>query len=563
MSAPAPQMARAKTRRILSIYLPHLAAEQILRLHRGTSLQPLAVIAEAGNRQVLSSLCPKAQAAGLYRGQALSAAMALCANLITRSQNPAQEQAFHKALCRWAEKFSPWIAAEGTDGLVMDISGCAHLFGGETAIAETICADLAALGLSAEIGLADTRGAAWALARFGHGRGRAQQTRGDAISQEARATRARAALRRRDMGPKFAPPVRQSKEASIHIAPPLETRAALLPLPIAALRLGDETIDGLARLGLHQIHHLLAQPRAGLARRFGPFLLQRLDQALGSLAEPVSPARSTPYFAVRMSFPEPIGTSDDLDAAILRLTEALCQKLDKAGRDLRSLHLDLAEMTEARRHITLRLARSHTDTRTVYSLLKLQMEQGLKDLEPSTAFDMIRLEALQTEARNAIPHQGGDSAARAHAARSALDNLITRIGTRIGLEALTRPHPADSHLPEKSQKSLAAAWSDPFEGLWPRAHLPRPLTLFKPELIDAPDSPKPPFRFAWRRQNFTVKSYIGPERIAPEWWLDDPNWRTGLRDYWCITTEQGARLWLFYAHGGAITGGWFAHGDFT
>lgn len=562
MSAPVTQPI-GKTRRVLSLYLPHMAAEQFLRQEPSLMDHPLAVVTECGNRQIISALSARAQAIGLFQGQALSAALALCSDLVMRSRNPAQEQAFHKALCRWAEKFSPWVAPEDTNGLVMDISGCAHLFGGEAAMAKAMLRDLWDLGLSAEIGLADTRGAAWALARFGAVTYQTHETRGDAISQEARATRVRAALRRRDQGPKCAPSSRQTKDVAIHIAPPLETRAALLPLPVAALRLDGETVEGLARLGLHQVHHLLEQPRAGLARRFGPHLLHRLDQALGTVAEPVSPAQSQPYFATRMSFPDPIGTSDDLDAAILRLIEALCQKLDKAGRSLRDLRLDLVDMTNRQRQITLRLARSHTDCHTIYSLLKLQMRHGLTDLDPTTAFDMIRLEALHTEVRHETPHQNGDTTARAHETRGGLDHLITRLGTRIGIEAITRPYPADSHLAEKSEKRLAAAWSEPFDEPWPRHHLPRPLTLFAPEFICTAAPHRPPAHFTWRRQNFTLQSALGPERIAPEWWLDDPNWRTGVRDYWCATTRQGPRLWLFYAHGGAITGGWFAHGDFT
>ncbi|MCV2876155.1 DNA polymerase Y family protein [Rhodobacteraceae bacterium XHP0102] len=562
MSAPVTRNI-GKTRRILSLYLPHMAAEQFLRQEARLMEHPLAVVTECGNRQVISALSPKAQAAGLFRGQALSAALALCSDLVIRNRNPAQEHAFHKALCRWAEKFSPWVAPEDTDGLVMDISGCAHLFGGEANMAKAMLCELSDLGLSAEIGLADTRGAAWALARFGAATHQTHEARGDAISQEARATRVRAALRRRDLGAKSTPPQHKRDRIPICIAPPFETQKAIWPLPVAALRLSEDILEGLARLGLHQIHDLAAQPRAGLARRFGPHLLHRLDQALGAVAEPVSPARSQLYFATRMSFPDPIGTSDDLDAAILRLIEALCQKLDKAGRSLRDLRLDLMDMTHQQRQITLRLARSHTDSPTIYNLLKLQMRHSLTDLEPTTAFDMIRLEALHTEARHETNHQNGDTTARAHEARSGLEHLITRLGTRIGIEAITRPYPADSHLAEKSEKRLAAAWSEPFDGPWPRHHLPRPLTLFPPEFIGSAAPHRPPAHFTWRRQNFTLQSALGPERIAPEWWLDDPNWRTGLRDYWCITTAQGARLWLFYAYGGAITGGWFAQGDFA
>ncbi|MGB3317153.1 MAG: DUF6504 family protein, partial [Albidovulum sp.] len=143
----------------------------------------------------------------------------------------------------------------------------------------------------------------------------------------------------------------------------------------------------------------------------------------------------------------------------------------------------------------------------------------------------------------------------------ALDTLVSRLGSRVGMEAITRLAPADSHIPEKTAKVLPVAWSDPATD-WPPSSTPRPLVLFRPEPVTAPEDPMIPARFRWRRRDLMTASASGPERIAPEWWLDEPEWRSGTRDYWRVEVTTGERLWLYYAHGGAMSGGWFCHGVF-
>ena len=183
-------------RRILSLWFPRLAAERCLRLDRGLPAGPFAVAGEERNAQVLVSLSAEAEAAGLVRGQPLRDARAMCPELQTRLANPRLDAAFLTALRRWAGKFSPWVAEEPPEALVIDLTGCAHLFGGEAALMQTVTQDCADLGLTVRAGIADTVGAAWALARFaGAGQGDGGRT-GDDIMQEARATRSRAARRR-------------------------------------------------------------------------------------------------------------------------------------------------------------------------------------------------------------------------------------------------------------------------------------------------------------------------------------------------------------------------------
>ncbi|MEM6498386.1 MAG: DNA polymerase Y family protein, partial [Pseudomonadota bacterium] len=125
-----------------------------------------------------------------------------------------------------------------------------------------------------------------------------------------------------------------------------------------------------------------------------------------------------------------------------------------------------------------------------------------------------------------------------------------------------RRHPVSSHIPEKTAQVLAAAWSEP-ASTWVCPPTPRPLLIWRPEPVTAPDHPQPSAQFRWRGRNHSLAEARGPERIAPEWWLDDPDWRSGVRDYWQVVTDRGDRLWLYYAHGGAMSAGWFCHGQFA
>lgn len=546
-------------RRILSLWFPRLGAERVMRLNRGMEPGPLALVGDERNMQVVTSVNTAASAAGIHVGQPLRDAHAMCADLLTRARDVPAETRFLAALRRWAGKFSPWVGEEPPDGLIVDLSGCAHLFGGEAGLLGLVEEDCADMGLTVQAGIADTLGAAWALARYvGQAPGSARS--GDAIDQEARATRSRATKRRHwtrgGSVSQSAVSVRTPR-----IAPPGQSYGTLSPLPVAALRLDPDTAAQLGRLGLRRIGDLLGQPRAALARRFGKGLVLRLDQAMGGAPEPVSPARAPHHFAVRMTFPDPIGLKEDLCAGIARMLPRLCAGLQAKERGLRSVRLEAYRTDQATETITIGLARPSHDAHRIQPLLEMKLDQ----IDAGFGIDMLRLEAVQTEPlhkRTMTGHVGAGRAVRERLAQSsALDDLIGRLGARLDLETITRRHPASSYVPEKTAQTLAAAWSEP-AGAWPRPAAPRPLMLWRPEPVHAPDAPDVPLRFRWRGRDWTLERARGPERIAPEWWLDDPDWRTGVRDYWRVTTGQGACLWLYYGHGAVSSPGWFCHGSF-
>jgi protein ImuB len=549
-------------RRILSLWFPRLGAERLLRRMGGVLPQPFAVVGDRGGAQVLVSLNPEAEGAGLTLGQPLRDATAMCPALLTRAADPVAEAAFLTVLRRWAGKFSPWVAEEPPAALVIDLTGCAHLFGGEAALLAEVEADCADLGLTMRAGVADTPGAAWALARFA-GQGVAPARNGDAIAQEARATRSRAAKRRNWERGGAAPAVPTPGVPQGMIAAPGQMRQTLAGLPIAALRLPPDTVAALARLGLRRIEDLMGLPRAALARRFGTDTLRRLDQALGLEPEPVSPARAPLHFAARLTFPDPIGLLSDVQAGVDRLLPVLEQRLTEKGRGARRVRLQAFRCDGRVEMVEIGLARPAADPDRIRPLLWLKLDS----IDAGFGIDTLRLEATETEPLYATQHRGHlDSAASAAArqtADTAMDDLIGKLGARLGTDAVTRLHPADSHIPEKSAQVLSAAWSAPATPPWPDPRAPRPLVIFRPEPVAAPEQPQLPAAFRWRRRDLAVIAATGPERIAPEWWLDDPAWRSGARDYWHVVTDAGEALWLFYAHGGEMSGGWFCQGRFA
>lgn len=549
-------------RRILSIWFPRLGAERLIRRQPMLADQPVAVVEEHQNMQVVSALNGVAQVDGLQVGQPVRDAHAMCPRLLTFPRSVQEEQRFLEALQRWAGKFSPWVAPEDRDALVVDLTGCAHLFGGEHKLMRVVQDDCTDLGLSVLMGLADTRGAAWALARYA-GKAAGSDRSGDSIDQEARATRSRAGKRRHWTKGGAAPAVAAVAPDVTRIAPPGQTYGALSPLPIAALRLDAEMTAQLGRLGLRRVGDLLGQPRAGLARRFGRGLVLRLDQAMGSAPEPVSPAKPPDHFAVRMTLPDPIGLVDDVMAAIDRLLPRLCTSLKDKGKGVRRLALHAHRSDHVVEGVEIGLARPSCDPHRIRPLLEMKVEE----IDAGFGIDMIRILALQVEPLHDVMTVGHREAGAAVQARinnaNAMDDLIGRLGARVGLDAIRRFAPADSHIPEKAHKVLAAAWSDPHAGPWPKPTNPRPLLMWQPEPVHAAATPTLPDSFRWRGMDLTRHRAIGPERIAPEWWLDDPKWRSGTRDYWVTDTTDGQRLWLFYAHGGTMSPGWFCQGSFA
>lgn len=543
-------------RRILSLWFPKLAAEQVLRQRRDTLPAPFAVIADQNGAKVLKSLNDLAEAAGLRAGQPLRDAQAMCPALMIRAENLAAEAGFLAHLRRWAGQFSPWVAPEGADSLVIDLTGCAHLFGGEAALLAQISADCADLGLTVRAAIADTRGGAWALARYA-GQVSAAYRNGDSIAQEARATRSRAAKRRG--WERLAAGAQIAPDQAV-IAPVGMLREVLAPLPLAALRLDAAAVDGLQRLGLRCVRDVLALPRAPFARRFGAPALRRLDQALGVEPEPIAPMRADAHFATRLSFPDPIGLRGDIEAGLDRLLPRLCDALRAKLMGVRMLRLQAFRADGGASMVEIGLARAANTVDAIRPLLWLKLDQ----IDVGFGVDCLRLHAFVVEPLTPVQHAGHlIASARAVGGQdTAVADLIGKLGARLGSEAVVRLLPSASHIPAKATQIFAAAWCDPDLPEWQAPPNLRPMMIFPPEAVTAPNDPTPPATFRWRRRDFTTRVAIGSERILPEWWFDDPEWRSGPRDYWRVETQEGERLWLFHCPNDPMSAGWFCEGGF-
>lgn len=485
-------------RRVVSLWFPRLASDRVLR--RCPLDGPFALTLKQGNTNRLYCLNAQATQRGLYQGMPYSDARAFCPELQTTLADTQHDQRFLQILRRWATRYCPWVGLEGRDGLVLDISGAAHLFGGEDGMLSDMRTRLMRAGLSVQIGVADTRGAAWALAHHREG-----------------------------------------------IAPAGDMLIALKTLPVSALRLDEQTSTALRRLGLREIRDLAQAPRAPLSRRFGPDVLMRLDQALGAQPEEITPLTEPPHYGVRMTLPEPIGLLADVMAGTERLLAQLCGKLKAQDMGARILNMTLRRVDQDQQTVELRLARPLRDPGRILPLF----ERGLSEIDAGFGIDQLRLTATQVDP---MPVHQISHVSTKH--KGQLEDLITRIGTRIGLENIQRFLPADSHIPERSFIIAPAAYSEPASG-WSCPN-PRPLCLFPSEPIAASGA-HPPAHFRWRRMSLATGRAIGPERIAPEWWLEDDNWRSGLRDYWRVETTQGRRLWMYYT---PQNPGWFVQGEF-
>jgi protein ImuB len=534
-------------RRVMYLFLPNWPIDRLRRLGSVPSLgtsapadePPFATVITAGGRRLIAAVNPAASAAGLAPGMPLADALSFQPALATSSAEPEADAAALNRLAEWCGRYSPWTAPDGAGGVKIEIAGCAHLWGGEAKLAADLARRLARPlnatgGITHRIAIAGTLGAAWALARFAAGAG-----------QPA-------------------------------LPEPGGERAALAPLPVEALRLDSMTAAGLRRVGLRRIAELYPMPRDALARRFGEQVARRLDQALGDLPEPLSPLGEAPTRRVRLSFAEPIADPADLFRAAERLTQDLVARLAREGLGARRLGLAFHRVDGRVEHIRLGTARPSRDPRHLAGLFAAQFET----VDPGPGVEDMILAVFAAE--QLPPEQIGFSNG-IEATAGGVAPLLDRIGARLGLAALSRIEPRESHLPERASVAVNIAAKPPPQPtpacgggssrsgrVGAISKPPRPVRLFAPpEPIEAlwllPDDP--PFRFTWRRRPHRVRRAGGPERIAEEWWTagdSAPGLGGAVRDYYRVEDEAGRRFWLVRA---GLPGGppprWFMHGVFA
>jgi protein ImuB len=464
---------------------------------------------------VIAAVDPLAARSGLYPGMPVAQSQALVPNLTVMAARPEDDTVALRRLAGWCLRYAPLTAAAPPDGVWIDVTGSAHLQGGETRLLRDLVSRLLAQGFSARAAVADTPGAAHAMARFG------------------------------------------VKE--ITIVPSGEQEAALARLPLAALRLPEETLDGLRLMGIEQIGALATLPRAPLVRRFGALVTTRLDQAFGTTPEAIEPEFPPELIQARLTFVEPLLTAEAFATVIDRLTMTVCSDMERSGGGARRLDLLFERVDGTTQAIRIGTARASRDTRHLTRLLKERIER----VDPGLGVEAMRLVVPRADAL--VPMQAVARLSAEDVEEPDIAPLIDRLGNRLGVERVYRVAPVDSDVPERSVRQVQA--QDKAVGTWP-ADLPRPVRLLDPpQPVEAmallPDHP--PMAFTWRRVRHRVRRADGPERIAGEWWRRNGETRS-VRDYFRVEDEEGHRYWLFRRGDGenAISGDmrWFLHGFF-
>lgn len=502
-------------RRCLALWFPWLACE---RLRRTASPgvpappEPFALVAREGNALRLAAVDGPAHELGLEPGLALADARARCPELATLPADPAADAVELARLVRAMRALTPLASADPPDGIVLDITGCAHLFGGEEALAQRAAA---LAGYTVRPALAGSAAAARALARFG------------GIGED------------------------------------------VMALPVAALELEEEALAALRRAGLHRIGDLARRPSPALAARFGEAAVTRLRQLTGELASPIEPYREAAPIRLTARFAEPIARTDDVLEAIEDLLVSAARQLEARALGGRRFVVTLHRSDNARRRLAIDTAQPVRDPEAVLRLLRERIDSLADPLDPGFGFDAIELAVPRTEplaaqqlALNKKEGEGSDNLAA----------LLDRLGVRLGTECVQRLAPRDRHIPERAQELSPVADTAPSAWPAPGERPPRPLLLFDPPqpvavIAGVPDGP--PQRFRWQGRLHEVRLAEGPERIGAEWWLrrrgHHPGGAKGTRDYYRIEVTAGQRYWIFRhgLYGETADPRWYLHGLFA
>jgi protein ImuB len=492
---------------------------------------PSIVVAKQNNALQIFAMDDAAARLGLQIGLPLANARAICPQLRVFDADEAADARALNDIADWCDRFTPLVALDAPHGLFLDITGCAHLFGGEAALLRLVCSVLTAHGFAVSAAIAGTAVCARTMTRHVHGRIVAHGGEADAVN----------------------------------------------PLPVFALGASAAITTGLRRAGLKTIGDVACRARHEITARFGADFTTLLEQALGQGDEPISPRKPLPDYIVEQRFAEPVATEAVISATLSRLAGMLVTAMDRQGKGARRLEARFFRTDGAVRAIAVDTGQPVTKAAVIDRLFRERLDALNDPLDPGFGFDLIRLSASRTEI---VVQQQRDLDANVHD-NDELAALIDRIAARIGGRRVVVHLPQDTHIPEHAvlaapaqhhQAAAAqAAWPARVEGEPPL----RPLRLFeRPELMEVPLAlvpDGPPHRFTWRRATHAVVRVEGPERIAMEWWKQ--NGQALTRDYFRIEDEAGIRFWIYRDglyerelkddEGKSVPVKWFVHGLFA
>ncbi|MDP4130410.1 MAG: DNA polymerase Y family protein [Bacteroidota bacterium] len=498
-------------KRFVSIWFRHLATDWH-SIRRPELRQASFVIrALVHGRMLISAANAMAQTNGIDSGMVLADARAIIPNLEVLDDSPGLSGRLLKQLAQDCIRFTPITAIDPPDGILLDVTGCAHLWGSDKDYLTAIIIRLKTAGYGVRAAMADTIGAAWASARFAR--------RSVVI----------------DSG---------------------QHMDALLSLPATALRIETDTEELLQKLGLRRIRDFMNMPRPSLRRRFGPHLLLRLDQALGLEEERIIPEQPVVVYQERLPCLEPIITATGIEIALQRLLEGLCGRLQQEQKGLRMASFKGYRVDGKIEEIRIGTNRPSHHAAHLFKLFEIK----LSTLEPALGIELFMLEAPKVEELSPAQEKLWEGGGGLEDNR--LSELIDRLAVRLGAHTIHRYIPNEQHWPERSLKP-ASSLHQRSATAW-RTDKPRPLQLLaKPEPIEvtAPVPDYPPMLFRYRGKLHKIKKADGPERIEREWWLEEGD----HRDYYCVEDEEGHRYWVFRCghYGEDKTCQWFLYGFFA
>jgi protein ImuB len=509
---------------MLALWFPFLPADR-LRRQPNCGLRPeipFAFTHKVKGALRLAAVDQAARSLGLEPGMALADARARVVLLEAVEQDETADRAWLERLADGCIRYTPMVALDPPHGLILDVTGCSHLFDGNNGLAADIEKRMAALRMTVRLAFADTARAAHALARY-------------------------------------------------QAVPARDEAAAIRKLPVAALELTPEATQGLLRAGLKTVGELAKRPMSALAARFGGEAVTALRELLGEAARPIEPRIPVSPIAAERRFAEPVARTEYALQMLGELAAETSWQMEQRHEGGRRFETFFFRSDGLVRRLTIETSQPSRDPALIMRLMKERIE-GLNDpIDPGFGFDLIRLAVPVTEplAVTQLSLAGG-AAKQAQVAA-----LIDQLSTRLGRDRVQRFVPSDTHIPEQMQLALpaveigepSACWPQPPPGEPPL----RPLHLFDPPqaidvIAEVPDGP--PHRFRWRRKFHEVKRFEGPERIAPEWWKrkDGSVDKAGLtRDYYRVEDARGRRFWVF-RHGlydEKPQPQWYLHGLFA
>ncbi|MBL7971605.1 MAG: DNA polymerase Y family protein [Prolixibacteraceae bacterium] len=496
-------------RRYLYIWFRYLATDRMAKISPGLRDKPFLLYAPEHGRMVVKASSRSLERDGVSPGMVVADVRAILPSVEVFPDDPVAEEKLLRNLGEWCLRYSPVVAIDSPDGLILDISGCPHLWGGELPYLQSITARFRKGGYDVRAAIADTVGTAWAVAHYG---------KAEMIIESGNQTE------------------------------------ALSQLPPAALRLDTGTLQRMEKLGFRQIGQFIGIPRQNLRRRFGEAMLVRQEQALGIMPEPLTPVQPAPVYLERLPCLEPIRTASGIGIALKRLLEALCSRFFSEGKGMRTGVFKGYRVDGETVQISVGTNRA---SRNVAHLFKL-FELKVPELEPALGIELFTLEATLVEDVSETQEALWSTATRDQAAVS---ELLDNIAGKVGVQSICRYLPQEYHWPESSVKEVRSLDEQP-ETEW-RTDRPRPIHLLpEPEPVEVmvvlPDYP--PMHFRYKGEVVRVVRADGPERIEQEWWLQSGP----PRDYYRVEDERGARYWLFrLGLYGSRKPQWFLHGFFV